>query len=377
MNGFDVIIIGAGISGAVLAERYANELDKRVLVIDKREHIGGNCYDFLNEAGVLVPKYGPHFFHTNDDGVWEYMSRFTRWRPYEHRVLSSVDGKLVPVPVNITTVNELFGENIASEEEMQTWLAKHAERITEPKNSEESALSRVGKELYEKLFKPYTKKQWDLWPSELDPLVMNRIPVRTNLDDRYFTDTHQAMPAEGYAKLFERMLAHPNITVRLNTEWDAIKDALPSHEKLFFTGPIDQFFAYDAERLQYRSLRFEHETLDMEQYQTRAQINYPDLAIPYTRITEPKHATGQTHQKTTIIREFSTWDGEPYYPVPTKRNQDLYAAYQRRAKALEKDGIYFVGRLANYKYFNMDQAFRNALDLFERVYDTGLTPHHG
>lgn len=360
---FDILVVGAGISGATIAERFASA-GKRVLVLEKRNHIGGNCHDFINDDGLLVPSYGPHLFHTSFEDVWEYVNRFSEWTPYEHRVLSSVDGKLVPVPVNITTVNELFGLNLKTEEEMKQWLAGQTESIDAPKNSEESALRRVGRTLYEKMFKNYTKKQWDMWPAELDASVMDRIPVRTNFDDRYFTDTHQAMPKDGYTKLFERMFDNQNIEVRLNTNYLDIKDSLPRFEKVFFTGPIDEFFGYKfGEKLEYRSLRFEHETLDKEYHQPVAQVNYPSPDIPFTRIMEPKHATGQKHPKTTIIREYSTWDGEPYYPVPSERNKLLYARYQKEAADIEKHGVHFVGRLANYKYFNMDQAFKNALDI--------------
>lgn len=364
---YDIIIIGAGISGLVLAERYSNILNKKVLVIEKRNHIGGNCYDYTNEFELLVPKYGPHFFHTNDSDVWKYINKFSEWIPYEHRVLSSIDNKLVPVPVNITTVNELFSLNIKNEDEMKDWLKNNTEKIINPKNSEESALSRVGRELYNKLFKEYTKKQWDLWPEQLAAEVMDRIPVRTNFDDRYFTDKYQFMPKEGYTKLFEKMINNKNIKVLLNTEWEDIKSSVKTFEKLYFTGPIDQFFNYDlGEKLEYRSLRFEFDTIKTEYYQKETSINYPSINVPYTRITEPKHSTGQKSDKTTIITEYPNWDGEPYYPVPTSRNQELYKRYQEKAKELEKNNIYFVGRLANYKYFNMDQAFRNAIEFFEK-----------
>lgn len=364
---YDIIIIGAGISGATLAERYASS-GKRVLIVEKRDHIGGNCYDHINKDGILISKYGAHLFHTNYEDVWEYVNRFSEWYPYEHRVLSFVDGRLVPVPVNIDTVNKLFGTKIETEEDMQKWLSKNTEKIENPKNSEESALRRVGRILYEKMFKNYTKKQWDMWPSELEASVMDRIPVRTNHDDRYFSDTYQALPKDGYAKMFERMLNHPNITVRLGTTYEDIKNDIDGFEKLFFTGPIDQFFGYKfGEKLQYRSLRFEWETHDKEVYQNNSVINYPSLDIPYTRIIEYKHFTGQKHSKTVISKEYSSWEGEPYYPVPSERNRRIYSKYQTEAEKLEKKGIYFVGRLANYKYFNMDQAFKNALDLFNSL----------
>jgi UDP-galactopyranose mutase len=363
---YDVLVIGSGISGATLAERYANLLNKKVLVIDKRDHIGGNCYDFINEIGILVPKYGPHFFHTNNQKVWDYVSSFTEWHPYEHRVLGLVNDKLVPIPVNIKTVNSLFDLEIKNEEEMKKFLQEEIEVLPKIENSEHSALNRVGKRLYELVFKNYTKKQWDREPHELDASVLNRIPVRENFDDRYFTDSYQAMPKEGYTKLFEKMLNHPNIEVRLSTDYFDIKDQI-SFTKMFFTGPIDRFFDYIVgDKLDYRSLRFEFENLNLENYQTTAQINYPN-EHDFTRITEPKHATGQVHDKTTIIREYPTWEGEGYYPVPNQRNQQIYEKYQKLAQECEKDNIYFAGRLATYKYLNMDQAFLHALELFEKI----------
>lgn len=363
----DIVIVGAGISGATLAERYAS-IGKRVLLIEKRDHIGGNCHDYHNEDGILVSMYGAHLFHTNYEDVWKYVNRFSEWYPYEHRVKSFVNGRLVPVPVNIDTVNALFSLNIRTEGEMQKWLDVNTEKIDAPKNSEESALRRVGKVLYEKMFKNYTKKQWDMWPSELEASVMDRIPVRTNYDSRYFSDKYQALPMEGYTRMFERMLDHPNITVKLRTDYEDVRSLIGSYEKLFFTGPIDQFFEYKfGERLQYRSLRFEFETYDKEFFQEYSVINYPSLDIPYTRIVEYKHFTGQKHSKTTISKEYSAWEGEPYYPVPSERNRQIYEKYQTEARKLEREGVYFVGRLANYKYFNMDQAFKNAIDLYKTL----------
>lgn len=363
---YDIIVVGAGISGAVLAQKYASERNKSVLVIDKRDHIGGNCYDYFNRAGILVPKYGPHFFHTNDEGVWEYVSRFTKWHPFEHRVFSYVDKMFVPMPVNIDTINKLLRLSL-DETTIDAWLESVVEKIDDPKNSEESAVSRVGRVLYEKLLKNYTKKHWDLWPSELDASVMNRIPVRPNYDDRYFSDIHQGMPKDGYTKLFERMFHYPGISIQLNTDFFDVKDKLKGYEKLFYTGPIDRFFEYrfsDKDTLQYRSVNFKHQTLNKEFFQPRVQVNYPNER-KFTRIIEPKHATGQKHPKTTIIREYSTWEGEPYYPVPNPKNQRLFDEYRREAAKLKN--IFFVGRLANYKYFNMDQAFRNAMDMYETL----------
>ncbi len=364
---YDIVVVGAGISGAVLAERYATLLNKKVLVLEKRDHIGGNCYDYIDKAGVLVSKYGAHLFHTNFEDVWSYIHTFSDWSPYRHRVLTHVDGKLVPVPVNITTVNALLGLHIQNEPEMKAWLKTQVVPIKNPKNSEESGLSRVGPLLYEKLFKNYTKKQWDIDPKNLDAAVLDRIPVRTNFDDSYFSDIHQAQPTDGYTKVFEKMLSNPNITVKLHTDYFSEKDKLEPYEKLFFTGPIDLFFRYKfGKKLQYRSLRFELETIDREYYQENSVINFPN-EHPYTRIVEYKHITKQKLPKTTIAREFPTWEGEPYYPVPSPENKALYEQYAKEAAKAENEGIYFVGRLANYKYFNMDQAFKNALDLFYRL----------
>ena len=366
-NAYDILVVGAGISGMTIAERYANVLGKRVLVLEKRNHIGGNCHDYTNDAGVRMPLYGGHIFHTNDEGVWEYVNKFSKWRRYEHQVKSFVDGKYVPVPVNIKTVNMIFGLDLKTEEDMKHWLEANVEKIENPQNSEESALARVGKVLYEKLFRGYTKKQWDMEPRELDASVMNRIPVRMNFDEGYFSDKYQVMPQDGYTKIFENMAASPNIEVRLNSDYFALKDQLPKFEKIFFTGRIDQFFEGKfPEKLPYRSLRFEYETFDEEHHIPYATVNYPDDR-PYTRQIEPKYMTSQECPKTTVITEYATWEGEPYYPVPNPKNEAIFAQYQKAAQEQESNGVYFVGRLANYKYFNMDQAFRNALDLFERV----------
>ena len=362
--GHDIIVVGAGITGCTLAERCASVLGKRVLVLEKRGHVGGNCYDFTDGAGILVPAYGPHFFHTDHKDVWDYLSRFTTWHPYEHRVLSWVDSRYVPVPVNIDTVNILFGLDIRDAKEMEAWLDENTVAIESPANSEESALARVGPLLYEKLFKNYTIKQWSIHPRDLDASVMDRIPVRTDHDDRYFSDRYQAMPERGYTAMFESMLDHDNITVALETDFFDVRGEEVDVERIFFTGPIDRFFDYRHGRLQYRSLTFRYKTLDMECFQPRAQINYPNDHA-FTRITEPKHATGQKCGRTTVIEEYSTWEGDPYYPVPSPRNALLYQRYREAASELEK--VFFVGRLGEYRYLNMDQAFKGALDFFERL----------
>lgn len=371
MKNYDIVVIGAGISGAVLAERYAS-IGKKVLVLEKRNHIGGNCYDYYNEHRILVSKYGAHLFHTNFEDVWKYVNRFADWLPYKHKVLAQVDGHLVPVPVNITTVNKIFGLSLQSEAEMQAWLEANQVKNDNPKNGEEAALARVGHILYEKIFKSYTKKQWDKYPIELDASVLNRIPVRTNFDPCYFSDKYQAQPTRGYTRMFENMLQHPNITVLLETDYFDISHEISNYEKLFYTGPVDRFFDFKyslEEKLEYRSIRFEMETHDMEYFQENSVINYPSPEDgDFTRIVEYKHMTGQKHPKTTISREF-TEDitdpsvQEPYYPVLNPRNREIYAKYKTAADGLVD--VHFVGRLANYKYFNMDEAFKNALDLFD------------
>ena len=367
MKHIDILIIGAGISGAVLAERYAS-IGKKVLIIEKRNHIAGNCYDYIDENGILVSKYGAHLFHTNEESVWKYVNQFSEWYPFEHKVIARVDDKTVPIPVNITTVNELFGTTISSEEEMKNWLEENRTPIEKPANGEEAVLNRVGKVLYEKMFKHYTKKQWDKYPAELDPSVLDRIPVRYNYDDRYFSDTFQALPKGGYTQLFEKILSSPNIEILLNTDYFDVKDEYKGYEKLFYTGPVDRFFEFKhslTEKLEYRSINFVSETVDAPFFQENSVVNYPGTEVDFTRIIEYKHFGDQKSDKTTVVREFTVDEGEPYYPVPNPRNQEIYAKYKAEANKLVD--IHFVGRLANYKYFNMDQAFKNALDLFEKL----------
>jgi UDP-galactopyranose mutase len=367
MKNADIVIIGAGISGAVLAERYAN-LGKQVLIIEKRDHIAGNCYDYIDENGILVSKYGAHLFHTNEEDVWEYINQFNDFYPFEHKVIAQVDGQLVPIPVNITTVNKLFGTNITTEDEMKQWLDENRTPIDTPKNGREAALNKVGEVLYEKMFRHYTKKQWDKYPEELDASVLDRIPVRSNYDDRYFSDKYQALPVGGYTKLFEAILDHPNIEVVLNTDFFDVKDEITGYEKLFYTGPVDRYFEFKhslQDKLEYRSINFVSETVDAEYFQENSVVNYPGNEVGFTRIIEYKHFGNQKSDKTTIVKEYTTDEGDPYYPVPNPRNQKIYEKYKAEADALLD--VYFVGRLANYKYFNMDQAFKNALELFKSL----------
>ncbi|WP_312820349.1 UDP-galactopyranose mutase [Kaistella carnis] len=364
MKNFDIVIIGAGISGSVLAERYA-AIGKKVLIIEKRDHIAGNCFDFYDDNGILTSQYGAHLFHTNDEGVWDYVNQFADWYPWSHRVIARVDDKTVPIPVNITTVNTLFRTNIKTETEMQDWLEKNRIPFDQPQNGEEAVLNKVGEVLYNKMFKHYTKKQWDKYPAELHASVLERIPVRDNYDDRYFSDTYQALPKGGYTKMFENILANPNIIILLNTDYFEVQDQLGEYEKLFYTGPIDRFFQFNEnlkEKLEYRSINFVTEQLDQEYFQENSVVNYPGEEVDFTRIVEYKHFGNQQSEKTSIVKEYTVDEGEPYYPVPNDKNQEIYAQYKAEADKLTD--VYFVGRLANYKYFNMDQAFRNALDLF-------------
>lgn len=363
----DILIIGAGISGAVLAERYA-AIGKKVLILEKRDHIAGNCYDFIDENGILVSKYGAHLFHTQDEEVWKYVNKHGEWYEWEHKVLATVDGELVPIPVNITTVNKIFDLDLKDQTEMIEWLENNREQIEDPENGEEAVLNKVGPVLYEKMFRHYTKKQWDKYPEELHASVLDRIPVRTNFDDRYFSDKYQALPTGGYTKLFKKILANPNIHVELNTDYFDVKDKITGFEKLFYTGPIDRFFKFKhslEEKLEYRSINFVTETRNEEFFQENSVVNYPGLEVDFTRIIEYKHFGNQKSDKTTIVKEFTVDTGEPYYPVPNKKNTAIYELYKEEAENLTD--VYFVGRLANYKYFNMDQAFKNALDLFKTL----------
>ncbi|MBD2234552.1 UDP-galactopyranose mutase [Phormidium tenue] len=361
---FDYLIVGAGFAGSVLAERLATQENKKILIVDTRNHIGGNAYDHYNEDGILVHKYGPHIFHTNSRDVFEYLSSFTQWRRYEHRVLASVDGQLVPIPINLDTINKLYGLKLTAFE-VEEFLASLAETKEYIRTSEDVVVSKVGRELYEKFFRNYTRKQWGVDPSELDKSVTARVPTRTNRDDRYFTDTYQAMPLHGYTRMFEQMLAHPNIKIMLNTDYREIQDVIP-YQEMIYTGPVDGFFDYCYGKLPYRSLDFKHETLNQDVHQPQAVINYPNEHL-YTRVTEFKYLTGQEHPKTSIVYEYPQAEGDPYYPVPRPENAELYKQYKALADA--EPGVHFVGRLATYKYYNMDQVVAQALALHAQLAD--------
>jgi UDP-galactopyranose mutase len=378
-----VCIVGAGLSGAVSA-RVLAERGFRVVVLEKRSHIAGNCYDFVNEHGIRVSLYGAHLFHTDSDRVWEFVNRFSEWSRWEHSVVASVDGKIVPVPPNITTVNMLFGESIASKEGMEAWLA--AERLLpsrEAVNGEEAAMERVGGRLYEKIFKHYTFKQWAKYPSELDASVLQRIPVRNDWDTRYFSDKHQALPSNGYTSFVATMLDHPLISVHTSVDFlrlvsrdsgdhelrdglTSLRDAVRDRSvRVVFTGPIDSYFRdRNLPKLEYRSIEFQTRHLEMSGYfQTNSVVNHPSPESNVTRIIEYKHFLNQKSDFTTVVSETTTDCGEPYYPVPNPRNQDLYRKYQKMAEL--EENVHFLGRLASYKYFNMDEAVLNALEFWD------------
>ncbi len=362
MRKFKYVVVGAGLAGATIAGRIASQLDEQVLVIEKKKHIAGHCYDFYDVNGILVHKYGPHIFHTKIKEVWDYLSQFTEWHLYQHRVLSYVDGKLVPIPINLDTVNELFGTKLTVQE-----LPKFFEKLRSPTNeiktSADVVLSKVGKYLYEKMFKNYTMKQWGVTPDKLDPQVISRVPIRQNRDDRYFDDPYQGLPREGYTRMVERMLAHPNIKLILGADYKEFIDEI-EYKKVIYTGPIDYYFDYKYGKLPYITLEMKFETHDVGHYQPVAVVNYPN-DYDFTRITEFKHMTGQQSNKTTTLKEFprgTTAEEEPYYPIFDERTSQIAAKYRREAEG-EPDTI-FVGRLAEYRYYNMDITVARALKIF-------------
>ncbi len=359
---FKYVIVGSGLAGSVLAERISNKLNENVLIIEKRNHIGGNVYDEYDDFGILIHRYGPHIFHTKFKQVWDYLSNFTQWRLYQHKVLAYVDGKKVPMPINLDTINMLFGTAYDSNN-LEEFFDKVKLNILEPKNAEESVTSKVGVELYEKFFKNYTIKQWNTDPKNLDASVTARIPIRTNRDDRYFSDKYQGMPKKGYTKMMQNILDSKRIHILLNTDFFDVRDQL-DYEHLIYTGPLDKLYNYEFGSLPYRSLRFEFETYETEFYQEVGTVNYPN-DYDFTRITEFKHMTGQKSEKTTIMKEFPSSKGEPYYPILNDENKSTALKYIQKA---ESDGVVLAGRLATYSYLNMDLVVKQALEIFEKYF---------
>ena len=299
--------------------------------------------------------------------------RFTDWRPYEHRVLASLDGRLLPFPINRTTLNQLYGVDLKDEREAEQFLQGRAEAIADIRTSEDVVLSKVGRDLYERFFRGYTRKQWGLDPADLDKSVAARVPARYSTDDRYFEDKYQAMPTHGYTRLFERLLDHHKIKVQLNCEFAVVRQQIP-HRRVIFTGPIDEYFGRTLGKLPYRSIQFRRETLDTAWAQPVAVVNFPG-SEPYTRVTEFKHLTGQAHPRTSLAYEFPTATGDPYYPIPRPENRALYRQYEQLARSTEN--VFFSGRLGTYMYYNMDQVVAQSLALFERLNEpsgAGLKP---
>lgn len=367
---YDYLIIGCGFAGAVIAERIVSQLNKKVLIIDKRNHIGGNAYDEIDNNGILIHKYGPHIFHTNSNKVFNYLSKFTDWVPYEHKVLARLNGNLYPIPINRITINKLYGLNLTTDQEVKNYYDKVRENRYPIKNSEDIIVNQVGIDLFEKFFKYYTLKQWNREPKDLAPSVCGRIPTRFNDDCRYFDDKFQYMPKDGYTKIFKKMLSDKNIHIELNLNYQDIKDLIVPKAKTIYTGPIDEFFNFEFGKLEYRSLRFEYETIDQEYALEAAQINCVDMSVPYTRMVEHKRLSFSKSSKTVVSKEYSIKDGEPYYPIPDQKNRELYFKYKKEAEKLEN--FIFCGRLAEYQYYNMDQVIANALTIFEKKIATNI-----
>lgn len=359
-------IVGAGFAGLTLAQKLC-EIGHRCLVVDKRPHIGGNCYDKHDDHGVLLHEYGPHYFRTNSKKVLDYLSRFTEWLPVDYKIKSFAEGRLWSFPINLNTYEELIGRP-STTEEFEEYLARVRVPIENPKNSEEVIVSQVGWQLYETFFLGYTLKQWKKHPRDLDASVCGRIPIRTNRDDRYLKEDFQAIPTAGYTKLFENMVAScgDNIRIMLNADFKSVKEP---HDYLIYTGPIDEYFGKCYGALPYRSLRFEREHHAVEFYQPAMQVNYPN-DYDYTRIVEIKHATGQKIDHTTIVKEYPSDEGDPYYPIPNDETAALYKKYQVLADS--ENRVSFVGRLARYRYYNMDQIVAMALSEFEYLQEKKL-----
>ena len=374
ISDYSYVVVGSGLSGAVIAERIASQLHQPVLVIEKRNHIGGNCYSANDAAtGIEYHAYGTHIFHTSNEKVWNYVRQFTAFNNYQHRVLSSHQGRIYQFPINLETINHFYSLNLKPYEVEDFMATIRDNSIKEPANFEEKALSLIGRDLYEAFFKHYTIKQWQVDPRDLPASIFNRIPFRTNYVDNYFFDTWQGIPEKGYTHLFQNLLSDKKIRVLLDTDFFDIRDRLKKEAILIYSGPIDRFFDYKYGKLSWRTLRFEQETLDKEDYQGNSVINYPGPDTPFTRIHEPRHLHPErqfTKEKTIIFREYSLFDqgDNPYYPIASTKNQDLLALYQQEAAALQQ--VFITGRLGDYKYYDMHHTIDRSLEIFE----TGILP---
>jgi UDP-galactopyranose mutase len=374
ISDYSFVVVGSGLLGAVIAERIGNHLDKPVLVIEKRDHIGGNCYS-ETEATTQIEyhKYGTHIFHTSNEKVWKYVNQFTTFNAYRHQVLTSYLNKIYQLPINLETINSFFNVNLKPYEVDRFMLARTTSTAHEPRNFEEKAISLLGKELYEAFIKGYTLKQWQMDPSKLPASIFNRLPFRKNYDENYFFDKWQGIPTDGYTAMFERMLSNKNIKLLLNTDFFEIRDQLKKDACLVYSGPIDRFFDYKYGKLSWRTLRFEKEVIDVEDYQGTSVINFPEIDIPYTRIHEPKHLHPErnyTKEKTIIFKEFSLKDNgsDPFYPILSDDNIKIYDRYKGEASQLKN--VFISGRLGDYKYYDMHQTIARALEIFE----TGILP---
>lgn len=366
--GDKVLIVGTGLTGATLARQLA-ENGHQILVIDKRAHLAGNCYDQMRDD-ILISRYGAHLFHTNSQSVWQFLQQFSQWRPYEHQVLTKINDQSVNLPVNINTINQLFGLKLKTGKEMRYFLSKQAIQLDKVENLADYLLTNVGQVIYQKIFYGYSRKQWGIDPACLDTSLSSRLPIRFNFDNRYFTDKYQALPLGGYTSLVKKMLDHPQIKVQLKSDYFKLsKNFVKDFAKVIYTGPIDRYFNYRFGRLEYRSLKFEFSKVEAEYYQNNSVINFPDLTVPYTRIIEFKYfdPTAQALKHSIIAREYPKSKGEPYYPVPRKRNQELLTKYLIQVKELEKVCVYFAGRLGTYRYLNMDEAVAEAMKLAEKI----------
>lgn len=368
---FDYVIVGAGFAGSVLAERIARIKNQKVLIVEKKNHIGGHCYDYYDEYGILIHKYGPHIFHTVHKKVWEYITSFTKMRIYHHRVLGLIEGKKVPIPFNLNTLYALFPNSLAHRLEnklVEKYGMNKKVRILQLREEKDEELQMLAQYIYEKIFVFYTEKQWGLKPEELSPEVTGRVPVYISKDDRYFQDRYQGMPVEGYTSLFQKMLDHPNIKILLQTDYKDVINEIKYKKKLIYTGPIDYFYDYKFGELKYRTLDFVNENHPVETFQEAGTVNYPEN-YGYTRITEYKIMTGQKSPTTTTMKEFPReaviGSDDLYYPMFTDQWINKFQQYNELAKK-EKD-VVFLGRLAEYKYYNMDQTINAALEKFEHL----------
>lgn len=364
---YDVIIAGAGPVGCLMAERFAADLNWKVLLIDKRNHVAGNCFDTYHESGLMIHRYGPHYFRSNNKALIEYLTQFTEWIPGNYIVKSSTNGELYPFPINLLTLGQFFKIADLDAETAQNLLEEKRAKIDQPTNSEEFVLSRVGKEMYEAFYLGYTLKQWSIHPRDLAPSVCGRIPVRLNKDERYVDHEYQLTPAKGFTAMFQKMVDHPNIDLQLETNYDEVKHKIKAAKATIYTGPIDEYFDCQLGKLPWRSLAFDFVEKDLEFEQPCVQINYPN-EHDYTRTVEIKHVTGQVHPKTVISYEYPKAEGDPYYPIPMEKNHQLYLQYKKLAEQETADhNVFFCGRLAEYKYYNTDEVLELALRTFEKI----------